>query len=136
MTQAAKPVNRPLSPHVFIYRWPLASLLSIGHRIMGVGLTIGTLLLTWWIASAAYGPSAYETATDFLGSPLGYLLLFGFSFALFFHLCNGIRHLLWDIGKNFEIAQTRRANVFVIAGTLALTAITWLLALSRMGEGG
>lgn len=130
MTQAAKSANRPLSPHLQIYRMPLAALLSIGHRLMGGALTVGTLLLTWWVASAAYGPDAYATATAFMGSPLGYFLLFGFSFALFFHLCNGIRHMLWDIGKNFEIAATKRANVMVIVGAIVLMAVTWFLALT------
>jgi succinate dehydrogenase / fumarate reductase cytochrome b subunit len=130
MTQAAKPTVRPLSPHLQVYRLPLAAWLSITHRITGIGLTIGTLLLTWWIASAAYGPTAYQTATNFIGSPLGYLLLFGFSVALFYHLCNGIRHLFWDIGMNFEIAATNRANIVVLIGTVALTAVTWILALA------
>jgi succinate dehydrogenase / fumarate reductase cytochrome b subunit len=103
--------------------------LSISHRITGVGLTIGMLLLTWWVAAAAYGPDAFATATGFLSSPIGLLLLFGFSVALFFHLCNGIRHLLWDTGRNFEIAQTRRGNVFVLLGTIVLTAIAWIWAL-------
>jgi succinate dehydrogenase / fumarate reductase, cytochrome b subunit len=129
MTQAAKNAARPLSPHLQIYRLPLAAILSITHRITGVGLTLGTVLLTWWVASAAYGPDAYEIATEFLGSPLGYLILFGFSVALFYHLCNGIRHLFWDAGMNFEIAETKRANVIVLAGTVILTAVTWILAL-------
>ena len=130
MTPAAKPVVRPLSPHLQIYRLPLAAVLSITHRITGIGLTIGTLLLTWWVASAAYGPDAYAVATGFLGSILGYLFLLGFSVALFFHLCNGIRHLFWDAGMNFEIAETKRANVVVLAGTVILTAVTWFLALA------
>ena len=130
MTQAAKPAARPLSPHVSIYRWPLASLLSITHRITGIGLTIGTVLLTWWVASAAYGPEAYATATDFLGSPFGYFLLFGFSVALFYLLCNGIRHLFWDAGRSFEIAETNRGNVIVLLGTFVLTALAWALALT------
>ena len=129
MTQAAKTPARPLSPHLQVYRLPLAAWLSISHRISGVGLTLGTLLLVYWIVSAAYGLDAYEDATDFIGSPLGLLLLFGFSVSLFFHLCNGIRHLFWDVGMNFEIAETRRANVVVLLGTLALTVVTWLLAL-------
>jgi succinate dehydrogenase / fumarate reductase cytochrome b subunit len=129
MTQAAKPAARPLSPHLQVYRLPLAAWLSITHRITGIGLTIGTLLLTWWVASAAYGPEAYGMTTAFLGSPIGYFLLFGFSVALFYHLCNGIRHLFWDVGMNFEIAQTNRANLIVLAGTIILTAATWLLAL-------
>ncbi len=128
MTQAAKTSARPLSPHLQVYRLPLAAWLSISHRITGVGLTLGTLLLTWWLASAAYGPAAYETFAAFVGSPLGMLILFGFSVALFFHLCNGIRHLLWDAGKNFSIAATKRSNTYVIAGTVVLTAIAWLAA--------
>lgn len=130
MTQAAKSSARPLSPHLQVYRLPLAAWLSISHRITGVGLTLGTLLLTWWVASAAYGPEAYDTFAAFVGSPLGYLILFGFSVALFLHLCNGIRHLFWDAGKNFEIAATKRSNVFVVLGTIILTAVTWFLALT------
>lgn len=128
MTQAAKPSARPLSPHLQVYRLPLAAWLSISHRITGIGLTLGTLLLTWWVAAAAYGPDAYATFAEFIGSPFGYFILFGFSVALFFHLCNGLRHLLWDAGKNFSIADTKRSNVFVIAGTVILTAIAWLAA--------
>ncbi len=129
MTQAAKPAARPLSPHLQVYRLPLAAWLSITHRITGVGLTIGTLLLTWWVVAGAYGAEAYSRFQGFIGSPLGYLFLFGFSLSLFYHLCNGIRHLFWDIGKNFEIAQTNRANLVVIVSTLVLTVLTWLLAL-------
>ena len=87
MTQAAKPSARPLSPHLQVYRLPLAAWLSISHRITGIGLTLGTLLLTWWVAAAAYGPDAYATFAGFIGSPFGYFILFGFSVALFFHLC-------------------------------------------------
>ena len=128
MTQAAKPSARPLSPHLQVYRLPLAAWLSISHRITGIGLTLGTLLLTWWVAAAAYGPDAYATFAGFTGSPFGYFILLGFSVALFFHLCNGIRHLVWDAGKNLSIADTKRSNVFVIAGTVILTAIAWLAA--------
>ncbi len=128
MTQAAKTSARPLSPHLQVYRLPLAAWLSISHRITGVGLTLGTLLLTCWIASAAYGPDAYDSFAAFVGSPLGLLILFGFSVALFFHTCNGIRHLLWDAGKNFSIAETKRSNTYVIAGTVVLTVIAWLAA--------
>ncbi len=129
MTQSAKPVVRPLSPHLQIYRLPLAAILSITHRITGVGLTIGTVMLTYWIVSAAYGPEAFGAFMGFATSPLGYLFLFGFSVALFYHLCNGIRHLFWDAGMNFEIAETKRANVIVLLGTVVLTAAAWLLAL-------
>ena len=128
MTQAAKSSARPLSPHLQVYRLPLAAWLSISHRMTGIGLTLGTLLLTWWLAAAAYGPEAYGLFAAFVASPFGLLILFGFSVALFFHLCNGIRHLFWDAGKNFSIADTKRTNAFVIAGTVILTALAWLAA--------
>ncbi len=121
--------NRPLSPHLQVYRLPLTALMSISHRITGVGLTFGTLLLAWWIVAAAYGPTDYAEVQSFLGSWIGLLLLFGFSFALYFHLCNGIRHLFWDIGKYFELEQTRRADVFVLIGAAALTVATWVMVL-------
>jgi succinate dehydrogenase / fumarate reductase cytochrome b subunit len=129
MSTSAKPVVRPMSPHLQIYRLPLAAVLSITHRITGVGLVLGTLLLTYWVAGAASGPAAYDTAVDFLQSWLGMLILFGFSAALFFHLCNGIRHLVWDTVHAFELKDTARSNIFVIAGTVVLTVGSWLLAL-------
>ncbi len=130
MANAAKPTSRPLSPHLQVYRLPLAAVLSITHRITGGGLSLGLLVLTWWLTSAAYGPDAYDRAMGYIGSPLGLLVLLGFSTALFFHLCNGIRHLLWDAGRNFEIGETRRGNIYVILGTIVLTAAAWLLALA------
>ena len=130
MANAAKPTSRPLSPHLQVYRLPLAAVLSISHRITGVGLSLGLLLLTWWLCSAAYGPDAYDQAMVYIASPLGLLILLGFSVALFFHLCNGIRHLFWDAGRNFEISQTKRGNIYVIIGTIVLTAAAWLLALA------
>ena len=124
----AKPIARPLSPHVFIYRWPLAAILSILHRATGVGLAIGVLLLTWWVTAAAVGPSAFDQATGFIGSPIGLFFMLGFSLALFFHLCNGIRHLVWDAGKGFEKSTTATSNAIVIVAALTLTAVAWLLA--------
>ncbi len=129
MTQTAKPADRPMSPHLQVYRLPLAAWLSITHRITGIGLTIGTLLLTSWIVAATHGGDSYAAFTAFVGSPFGYFLLLGFSLALFYHLCNGIRHLFWDAGMNFEIAQTNSGNWLVMVGTVVLTAVAWLLAL-------
>jgi succinate dehydrogenase / fumarate reductase, cytochrome b subunit len=122
------PQNRPLSPHVEIYRMPLTAILSITHRITGVGLAMGLLLLTWWVTAAAFGEGAFATVMAFTGSWFGQLILFGFSLALYFHLCNGIRHLVWDAGKGFEIPDTNRANQIVIVSALALTVITWIVA--------
>jgi succinate dehydrogenase / fumarate reductase cytochrome b subunit len=87
--------KRPLSPHLQVYRPQLTSVLSIMHRLTGVGLSVGTLLLVYWLAAAAAGPDSFAAAQDFVGSFLGRLLLFGWTVSLFFHLCNGIRHLFW-----------------------------------------
>src|SRR5690606_1427727 len=98
--------RRPLSPHLQIYRPQITSTLSILHRLTGIALGGGTLLLTWWLVAAAAGPEAFATAQGFICSIVGRLLLFGWSFALFYHLCNGIRHLVWDAGYGFEIDTT------------------------------
>src|SRR6266576_6656902 len=95
--------DQPLSPHLQIYRWQLTSVLSILHRASGVALSAGTILLVWWLIAAASGPEAYEGVQDFLGSWIGLLLLFGWTLALFYHLCNGIRHLWWDTGRGLEL---------------------------------
>lgn len=129
MTAPAKPAVRPLSPHLQIYRLPLAALISITHRITGIGLALGTLLLTYWVASAASGPAAYDMAMGFITSWFGNLILLGFSVALFFHLCNGIRHLVWDTGRSFDLKDTARGNMLVLGGTVVLTLGAWLWAL-------
>lgn len=113
-----------------IYRPQLTAVMSISHRIAGVALAAGTLLLVYWISSAAYGPESYAAAQAFLGSWFGYLILFAWSIALYYHLCNGIRHLLWDVGKGFEIPQVYQSGQAVLAATAALTFLTWIIALS------
>lgn len=122
---------RPLSPHLQVYRLPLVAIMSITHRITGIGLALGTILLAAWLGGGAYSPEAYAGMSAFLGSWLGYLLLFGWSVALYFHLCNGIRHLFWDIGRGFELVDAHRANGIVLAATVVLTVATWLVALAR-----
>jgi len=122
--------TRPLSPHLQVYRFPLVAVMSITHRITGVGLAIGTILLAAWLGSGAYSPEAYAAMSAFLGSWLGYLLLFGWSVALYYHLCNGVRHLFWDIGKGFALADAHRANGIVLAATAVLTVVTWVAALA------
>src|SRR4051812_15488772 len=90
--------ERPMSPHLQVYRPQLTSILSITHRATGVALSVGTLLLVCWLVSGAMGPQSYASLQGFLGSWLGILLLLGWSWSLFYHLCNGIRHLVWDTG--------------------------------------
>lgn len=121
MTQA----DRPLSPHLQVYRPQLTSVLSIFHRLTGVGLGVGTLVLAYWLIAAAMGPEAYECAQDLIGSWLGILLLLGWSVALFYHLCNGIRHLFWDVGYGYEIETLYRSGWAVLLATAILTVLAW-----------
>lgn len=128
--------NRPLSPHLQVYRPQLTSVLSILHRITGIGLAIGTLLLVWWLIAAAIGPTAFNTVQSFIGSIIGRILLLGWSFALFYHLSNGIRHLVWDAGKGFELTTAYASGRLVVAGSVLLTAISWFAAYAVLGGTG
>lgn len=125
--------DRPLSPHIQIYRPQITSLLSILHRITGVALTAGTLLLTYWLVAAAYGPGAFADAQALIGSWLGHLVLWGFTFAIFYHLANGIRHLAWDFGWGFELLQVRSTGIAVVAFAAGATLVTLLVAYSIGG---
>jgi succinate dehydrogenase / fumarate reductase, cytochrome b subunit len=122
--------DRPLSPHLQIYRWQLTSVLSILHRATGLLLGAGAILLVWWLVAAASGPDAYAAVEDFLGSWLGFLLLFGLTLALFYHLCNGIRHLVWDTGHGFDLKSTYIGGWLVVGGSAALTLIAWVVGIS------
>lgn len=126
-------INRPLSPHLQIYRPQITSVLSILHRMTGVFLTLGTIWLTWWLVSAGYGPEEFADSQAFIGSWIGQLLLWLFTFALFYHLCNGIRHLLWDFGWGFEIAQVRMSGIVTVAAAGALSIITLIAAYVATG---
>lgn len=125
--------NRPLSPHLQVYRLPLAGIISISHRLTGVALSLGTVLFTYWLTAAAYGPDAFDRAQAVMGSWFGLLVLLGFTFALFFHLGNGIRHLFWDIGKGFEISTVRKSGIAVILFAIVMTVATWGCIWSRLG---
>ncbi|TAN64302.1 MAG: succinate dehydrogenase, cytochrome b556 subunit [Magnetospirillum sp.] len=120
--------NRPLSPHLQIYKMPFTAILSITHRATGVALAAGTVVLAYWLASAAYGPVAYGHAQAVLGSMLGKLVLFGWTAALFYHLCNGIRHLFWDVGRGYEIAEAYKSGRIVVATSAVLTLLAWIIA--------
>ena len=123
------PAPRPLSPHLSIYKPQLTSVLSISHRLTGVVLSVGTVLLVWWLVAAASGERAFAAAQGFWGSWIGLLLLFGWTFSLFFHLCNGIRHLLWDAGWGFDLRQTYISGWTVVAASGALTLIAYIAGL-------
>jgi succinate dehydrogenase / fumarate reductase, cytochrome b subunit len=126
-------INRPLSPHLQIYKFQLTSVMSITHRATGIALAVGTLLLVWWIVAAAAGPDAFASAQSFIGSWLGLLLLFGWSVSLFYHLGNGIRHLFWDAGYGFDIENAYRSGWLTLAATAALTVLAWIIGLVVLG---
>jgi succinate dehydrogenase / fumarate reductase cytochrome b subunit len=126
------PASRPLSPHLQIYRPQITSILSVSHRATGLALSLGTLLLVWWLVALARGPEAFASAQGFVGSWFGRLLLLGWTFSLFFHLANGIRHLCWDAGYGFEIKTTEISGWVVVAVATALTVIAWVVGLSMM----
>ena len=125
--------NRPLSPHLQVYRPQITSVLSILHRITGVALAVGAPLLVWWLVSAAAGPETFAATRAFWGSWFGQVLLLGWTFALFYHLCNGIRHLAWDLGYGFELNAVTLSGWLVVAGAGVLTLATWLFAYSVSG---
>jgi succinate dehydrogenase / fumarate reductase, cytochrome b subunit len=127
--------GRPLSPHLQIYKPQLTSVLSILHRATGLALSVGTLLLVWWLLAAASGPAAYAQAQAFLGSWLGILLLVGWAYALFFHLCNGIRHLLWDSGYGFDLPTTYATGWTVVAASAGLTLIAVIVGMMQWQHG-
>lgn len=122
--------HRPTSPHLQIYRLPLTAKMSISHRATGALLSAGLVITVLLLMALASGPSSWQTAHDLLGSGFGLIVLFGFTLMLNYHLCNGIRHLFWDIGHGYDLAVASRANKLVLAMTVVLTAVVWLVALA------
>ena len=125
---------RPLSPHLQVYRLPLTAVLSISHRLTGVALAGGVLVLTYWLTSATYGADAFATAQAVIGSWIGQVVLWGLLFSLYFHLGNGVRHLMWDAGRGFELPSVQRTAMMVIAFAVVMTALTLFLGYSMMGS--
>ena len=122
------PMQRPLSPFMFPtwYRFQITSTLSILHRITGIGLALGSIVLAWWLVAVAAGGELFAATHAFIASPIGMLLLLLWSIAFFYHLCNGVRHLAWDAGYGFELRSAYRSGYGVLAATVLLTLITWL----------
>jgi len=120
--------SRPLSPHLQIYRLPMTAVMSISHRITGAILSGGTLLIAAWLLAAAAGPDYYNQVMGVIKSPFGAFILFAWSFVLYYHLCNGVRHLFWDTGRFFSLKAAKTANWIVILAACALTAATWCCA--------
>jgi succinate dehydrogenase / fumarate reductase cytochrome b subunit len=125
--------DRPLSPHLQVYRPQITSVMSILHRATGIALAAGTLLLIWWLVAAAAGPDEFAAAQACIGSVIGRILLFGWSWSLFYHLCNGIRHLAWDAGWGFELKTVYATGYATLAASAALTLLAWIMGYAMMG---
>lgn len=125
MSDTPKIKERPLSPHLQVYRPQMTSMLSILHRACGYALAVGTIMVVWLLIAAATGPEAYATFQWFVGTLVGKVMIFGWSAALFYHLCNGVRHMFWDMGYLFKIENAYRAGYVVLAAAAALTALFW-----------
>ena len=120
--------DRPLSPHISIYRWPVTMASSILHRATGVAMAVGFIVLVGWLFDAASGPDVYSQFIAVMDTTIGRLLLIGWSFAFFYHLLNGIRHLVWDTGRGLEKVQATRSAWFVIVASIILTIVFWAVA--------
>lgn len=127
--------DRPLSPHLQVYRWGWTMSLSIFHRFSGIVLSFGLVLIVAWLAALTAGPAAYATVGAFTGHWFGKLLLAAWSLAFFYHLCNGVRHLLWDMGWGFELGVARRTGFMVVVASVVLSILSWLLAGGVIGGG-
>ena len=125
--------DRPLSPHLQIYAWQWTMALSILHRASGVGLSVGTLLMVWWLLGLAGGVESFELVQGFVSHWLGKICLLGWTWALFYHLCNGIRHLGWDVGVGFELDTARNTGYIVFAASIVLTGLAWLVGQAMGG---
>lgn len=117
--------GRPLSPHISIYRWPITMTTSILHRATGLGLSVGFIVLVGWLLDASVGAETYSAMISYLDTTVGRVLLVGWSFAFFYHMANGVRHLFWDAGRGLEKAQANASSWFVIILAVVLTSLFW-----------
>jgi succinate dehydrogenase / fumarate reductase, cytochrome b subunit len=133
MGETRVPVERPLSPHLTIYRLTLTMMMSIVHRITGAALYVGTLLVAWWLIAAASGPNGYATVQWFMGTWIGRLILLGYTWALIHHMLGGLRHLIWDTGRGLGPSEREwlvRATLF---GSVTLTVVLWIVGYLVLG---
>ena len=129
----AKLVLRPVSPHIGIYRWPITMVASILNRATGIALSVGSLLLVWWLVAAASGVQPFAAVQAFIASPLGLLLLLGWTASLFYHFFGGMRHLVWDAGRGLEKADLNWVTWVILGLTLASTVLVWVAGYLEMG---
>ena len=124
---------RPLSPHLQIYKPMLTMMMSIVHRITGAALYFGALLLAWWLIAAAAGPNAYANFEWFMGTLIGKLILFGYTWALMHHMLGGIRHLIWDTLHGLDPAKRELLTLATLVGSVTLTLLLWLIGYLAIG---
>jgi succinate dehydrogenase / fumarate reductase cytochrome b subunit len=135
MAETRTPGARPLSPHLQVYRFTLLMASSILHRVTGAALAVGTLLLAWWLVALACGPAAYAWFAWFIGSPIGLVILFGYTWALCHHMMGGIRHLIWDTGASLATPQAKRLAGGGLAAGLLMTLALWGAAMFVVAHG-
>ncbi|RAK59689.1 succinate dehydrogenase, cytochrome b556 subunit [Phenylobacterium hankyongense] len=129
MTDASRPPREPpMSPHLSVWRWHITMATSIAHRATGVALYVGALIAAAWAVALAQGPDAYAGFKHLLGSPLGKLVMFGLTLSFFYHLANGVRHLVWDAGHGLNVKSANASSVVVFAFTAAATVAIWVIA--------
>jgi succinate dehydrogenase / fumarate reductase cytochrome b subunit len=133
MVEAKRTIERPLSPHLAIYRWQINMVMSIAHRLTGAALYAGTLLLAVWLVAVASGERAFTQVNGLLAHPIGMLVLFGYSWVLLHHLLGGVRHLVWDSGRGLRIGQVNALSWLTLIGSVALTVLLWAVGLSLKG---
>jgi succinate dehydrogenase / fumarate reductase, cytochrome b subunit len=129
-----KPAARPLSPFVTIFRWPVTMATSIVHRMTGIALAGGFLVVAWWLIAAASGPETYNAFTGLVSTTLGQIVLFGFTWSLAYHATNGIRHLAWDLGYGFDVKTADLTGILVFVLSFVLAIAAFLIAWT--GNGG
>lgn len=133
MSKATATRDRPLSPHLSVYRWPVTMTVSILHRMTGSALYFGTLLIAWWLIAAATSESQFNIASAVFGSWFGQLVLFGYTWVLIHHMLGGIRHLIWDTGHGLEKHTASRLAWANIAGSIVLTVLVWIAGYAARG---
>jgi succinate dehydrogenase / fumarate reductase cytochrome b subunit len=126
--------HRPLSPHFTVYHWPITMATSIAHRLTGIALSLGTVLLAWWLVAAAGGPESFQLFNDVALTLVGQIILFGLVWSLAYHLLAGLRHLAWDFGYGFELGTANRMSIVIIALSILLTLAAF--AAVYLGKGG
>jgi succinate dehydrogenase / fumarate reductase cytochrome b subunit len=133
MAEAKPTIERPLSPHITIYRWQINMVMSIAHRLTGTALYAGTLLLAAWLVAVASGENSFALVNGVFAHPVGRLILFGYTWALLHHMLGGVRHFIWDSGRGFRIWQVNVLSWLTIIASVTLTLLIWAAGLVIKG---